>query len=185
MTEILKISTIGVDTEIDRFQKKLHSLLGLGRTTMLGNWESNHRCYMIPNQNGRLTPHVYTSNGNYREVFTNDRFDCTSFFVVDPVRDINNGFHSFDFSIIFQSILPKIFPSIAHRADEEMTALIERAIAKTTYSEYLSKISTGIDDCYREFDRSQIELNDMSKYHVVRFEFKNVGYNPQECCENC
>lgn len=180
MSLILKTNAVGIDAEIDRLQNRLFDLL----SDDIVNWDCNHRIYEIP-KDGKMTPHRYKSNDEYDEVFMNDNFACTSFFMVGSESDVSDGNPRFDVSIIFQTLLNKVFPDIVHRADEEMKSLVYNAINKTVYRDQLVKITTGIDGVYREFDKSQIELNDMSKYHVMRFDFKNIGYSPLECCENC
>jgi len=182
---VLKTEAIGVDYVIDKMQKHLDKKL----IDVFTNWNSYHRAYKNPKKiEGRevIIPEVYTSSGEYFECFFDDSVAISSFFIVDDTRSFENGNSKFNFSIIFQSKLNEVFPDILHRADEETITKITTAIKSSIYRQYLSDIKTGITEVYREFGRSQVTFDDMSYFHVCRFDFTNVLYNSSDvCCNDC
>lgn len=183
---VLKSEAIGVDFIIDKMQKVLHSKLN----TFFTDWNSYHRSYKNPkNVDGRnvIIPEVYTEAGEYKECYFDDIVAMSSFFIVSDSRVVSNsGLYLCDISIIFQTKLNEVFPDILHRADEELIIKITDAINKTIFRKYLNAIKTGINEVYSEFDKTQIKYDDMSYYHVCRFDFKDVSYSPNEkCCNNC
>lgn len=174
---ILKQRCKGVDAVLDRLQRHIYAKL----YEQLTNWNCHHRAYKNPKTNERgivLIPEVYNINGEYEEVFLNDSLDVLSFFVVNDERKVNSGNSVFNFSLIVECNLSKIFPFIPHRADEEVISLFEKTIIQSQFFKYLTGVKTGIDSVYNEFDKSNIKYDDMSNFCVFRFEFENVKYDP-------
>ena len=175
---VSRISPVGIDVPIIQLQTYLYEGLSFG------NWESHDRAYTTEAENG-LRAEIYTRKGEYEEIFFNDTFDCTSFFIVNPIVDYNEPSYlaSQEASLIFQVKLNKVFPNVAHRADEEFrNAIIERL---KTYPAglILNSTETGIRNVYREFEQGRIKYTDMSDFHVLRLNF-DINYD-STCCEEC
>ncbi len=174
MALIQKTSPTGIDTPIDDFQVYLYGALAFM------DWDCYHRVYFNPGVNG-LVAERYESNGEYDETFYNDDFALTSFFLVAPNRTINeDGIEEADVSLIMQADLPVLYPSVTHRADEELNQAVRLASRSFWGTEdfTLEGIETTINNVYREFDKSKLRLDDMSNQYVVRFNYK-VRYTPK------
>lgn len=175
MALIQKTNPRGIDIKIDSFQAHLDSALSFTE------WDSYHRVYTNPNEGSNLlVPERYDAAGEYQEVFYNDNFDITTWFFVANERPVApDGYITATVSLIVQANLDKLYPAIAHRADEELNNSFE--IASRSFpgrTEFvLESIWTTIDRVYTEFDKAQILLDDMSKQYVVRFNYK-VSYTP-------
>lgn len=179
MALIRKINPVALDREIDFFQAYLWPKLGfdvVDGTT----WESLHRIYLNA-MDGRLIPEAYETDGEYSEVFYNDNFSVTSYFIVPERRTVTaEGITEADVSLVFTVDLKQLYPNITHRADEEFNNAVQFAAEK--YSDYdsfkFSGLETTIDLVFREFIKDKIEFDDMSNQYVVRFNFK-VLYTPE------
>lgn len=173
MALVVKTSPVGVDVLIGDFQKYLFNSLGFA------NWDSYHRVYINPSERG-LIPERYEGNNEYNEVFYNDNFDITTWFFVASERPITDGgLVEVTVSMIVQADIQKLYPLVDHRADEELNNAIQLASESYVKSSVfeLETVKTTIDKVYQEFDKSQINFEDMSNQYVARFEYK-ARYTP-------
>lgn len=183
MSLVRKINPKGVDKVIDKVQVKLYNYLtGLGWS----DYESYPRTYK--NTRGSNTiPEVYLDSNEYKEVLMDDKFTVTSFFLVDDNRTIDEQLITQGISIIFQANLTELYPSITHRADEEMhMAIYEKLKYFFGANAVVNEIITGVDNVYSDLNisgklKDKVKLDDISQLHVVKFNL-TVGYQSCECC---
>lgn len=180
---IQKSNPIGVDKVVDRLQVAIYNFLI--STYSFTEYESYPRCYKNY-KDGNVIPEMYNLNGNYSEVLFDDKFNLTSFFLVSDESDRENvDIVSQDVSIIFQGLLNKLFPAIAHRADEELKAAIYNALVACGQEDYLTSIETGVDKVYGDLRllgdlENRVRLDDISNFNVIRFNLK-VNYDIDPC----
>lgn len=167
MSLVSKTAPIGIDIPVDKIQRALYTDLVTNGPWL--SYESYHRAYENDHEEG-IRPEVFTTNNDYKEVFMDDAFNVTSFFIVDQDRLINNGeeFRS-DISIIFQVQLDKLLPLVLHRADEEFNNQVSNVLSNLGYGYELLGMEQGIDNVFAEFDQDQIKYEDLQPYYVVRF----------------
>jgi hypothetical protein len=178
---VRKTNPIDVDSVIDELQVHFGT-----KTLFTGNsWQVYPRAYKNPKKfdSRGYIPECYTSNGEYIEVFYDDNFDMSSFFVVGDNRQVNEGIVTVDLSLIVQSDIAQLFPLIPHRADEELNNAFVNMLEDFEGQISLTSIETGTDNVYREFVRDQVKFDDMSNCYVVRFNLK-VSFE-SECNCNC
>jgi len=177
MALIQKISPVGLDKAIDLFQSYIYTKLGYS------DWECYPRGYKNPKKNG-LIPEFY-EGGDYDELLFDDKHSITSFFISNDRKTLDNGLNSTEVSLIVQANLEELFPTIPHRADEELHNDIMFASNKYGYYDHfkLVEVLTGIDNVYREFIKDDVKLDDMNQNHVVRFVYEVKYMN--DCCTNC
>jgi hypothetical protein len=174
MALVLKTNPVALDKQINYFQAYLYAKLGFSE------WESLHRVYQNPKGNGFI-PEAFETNGEYREVFYNDNFSLTSFFIDDPIRPPNNeGVIEATVSMILAANLDDLYPSITdHRPDEKLLNAIQ--FASESYSGYdtfkLTRIVKTVPLVYSEFLKDQISFDDMGNQFVLRA-FYTVQYTP-------
>jgi hypothetical protein len=180
-----KIAPVGIDYEIDRMQA--HFALKLAHLTSNSEWYP--RIYPIPTE-GRTTtqaPYHFESEKDYKEVFFNDEKDLTCFFLVAPQvpYDYVKGQYTRKVSMVFQANLANLYQGVLHRADEEFHMSIHNAWNLSPIKKMwkIESMETELDNVFREFDRTKINLTDMQPRHVVRFNFE-VTYTPK-CCTDC
>jgi hypothetical protein len=173
MALIQKSNPINEDVVIAAIQTQLYNDLLLKGIT---NYESYERVYLI---NG--VPELYIGGGNYKEVYFDDRFNLTSFFLLGETKTIDElGYYSTTLSIIFQADLSKLLPTITHRADSELHDMVKKSLDKVAATMELKEIVTGINNVYQglDFENSQY-LNDVSSYHLFRV---NLDIQFSESC---
>lgn len=179
MALVQKISPIDVDSIIDTHQAYLFSQISISGLTNSTEWESMPRVYKNPWKRGKL-PELYLGGGEYREVFYDDRFKMTSFYVVGDTRSIGEGLVQVDISLIVQADIEKIYPSISHRADEELNNVFVSASEHFSGADEftLNGVVNGVENVYSEFLTDGVKLDDMSNQYVVRFNYE-AQYIPQ------
>lgn len=184
MAKVQRTNPVALDAAIAKHQDALWSTIKIGGSPIV-NWESYDRVYKNYKKSTGLIPEHFTGGKDYKEVFYNDNFDLTSFYIADDSSDLSSGDGVTTVSLIVQANLSNLYPAIAHRADEELRNLF--TYASNIYWNYdsfaLQEIETSIDRVYREFYQNNIRLDDMSEKHCFRMNF-TVKYTP-ECCTNC
>ena len=173
MSLIVKTSPKGLDIVIDRIQNTLFTeLTSLGWT----DYQSYPRVYKNP-KDGSLIPEFYDGVSEYKEVFYDDQFKASSFFVTEDTRTLDRVTRQYEqtVSVIFQVNLKELFPSITHRADEEMHRQVWLSAEKIPQGYLIDNIVTGIANVYSGFNTENVKFDDMSDCHVVRFDF-NIAY---------
>ncbi len=173
MALIRKTNPVALDKQIDFFQTDMFTELGFA------DWESLHRVYLNPMGRGRI-PEAFEADGEYREVFYNDNFNATSFFLASETRTVDDGLTETEVAWIFAVDLVKLYPLITtHRADEEFNSAVQNASKNLGWDDFeLIGVENGIDNVYREFIKDQITFDDMSNQYVVRFNY-TVKYTPK------
>lgn len=176
MAIVSKTNPIGIDAVVDSLQNKLQTLVTNNEWTALQIYP---RAYKNETDNG-IKPEIFTEydTKEYQEVLFDDNYDATCFFLMnDNLNVVNLGQRvEGNLSIIFQVKLPKIKPSITHRADEEVRYDILRVLERNRYNWEITNIITGIDNVYTGFNTDGIQWTDMSEWHVFRIEMSGT-YN--------
>ena len=183
MAKNQRINPVGIDKPINNFLDYLYSRVKI-EGVLVTDWEAYDRVYKTQ-KNGGLVPEYFTGGVDYKEVFYDDRFSMTSFFVADDTIETEGGDAIQEVSLIVQANLSDLYPSIAHRADEEIRNLF-MFLSQNYYNADLftfNNVETGIANVYREFVQRDIKLDDMSKKHDFRLNY-TVKYTP-ECCTQC
>jgi hypothetical protein len=170
-----------IDVLIDSLQVHLDSELN----GILGNWENNHRAYKNPKSNSQngLIAEVYTERGNYRECFFDDRFTTTSFFITSDTTTFQEKVPNQTISWILQTKINTIYPTVTHRADEELRNEVLKAFKSFRGRIELDSIETGIDNVYREFNTEKLKYDSMSNVFVLRVNM--LGKFDTTCCFDC
>ena len=175
MSLIQKINAVGIDAQIQNLQSYLYTEL----TDVEGwtNYESYERAYKNK-KNDSTIPEIYI--GEYLEVLFNDKFSATSFFLTEDNETISDNLCSSKISLIYQVQLNKLFPSVPHRADEELREMLKMLLKKNPYGFDLVGVQVGIDNVYADLDVNIDYTDDMQNFHVVRFDLE-LNYNITNC----
>jgi len=179
MALIRKDSPVGVDKPIDVIQNAVYgAMVTNGAWT---NYESYHRVYRNETKNG-VKPELFTGNGNdYADVYMDDKFTVTSFFMVGDETSISDDMFTSNISMIFQVDLNKLYPTSPHRFDEEFRNQLVKVFRHLDGTFIFESVTTSIDAVYSGLDTEQVKLNDTHPCHVVRYE---LTANYQHACNN-
>jgi len=162
MALVLKDTPIGLDRRIDQVQKWVYNKLNWT------NYESYHRVYKNPTNDGDY-PELFLDGIDYQEVFYDDRFTATSFFMVDDDKRFDE-IYQVDVSLVYQVNLEELYPNILHRADEEVHRDVHTAL-NSLKSVDITGITTGIPRVYQSLGLRQVKLDDMQPKHVFKIDF--------------
>ena len=163
-----KISPVGVDDPIDKLQVALFN--NLTWSTAVNGYESYHRVYKIPSEkNGNgLVPQRHVSGNDYEEVFGDDGFSATSFFLVDDREPVTDKVKS-EVNIIFQVNLEEAYPGITtHRADEEARKDVYDVLYNRPDIGKITSIVKEIRNVYEDLKITQVNFDDMQPLHVFK-----------------
>jgi len=180
MALIQKISPVGIDTLIDSIQEEFYN--SISWTASSGEYESYHRAYKNQDDIGKL-PEVFIGGSDYKEVFMDDNFSASSFFMVDDRRTINNGLADSTFHIVFQVLLDELYPAVKHRADEEAHQEAIQILEGMAYGFEVTDLEVGIENVYRSLAFSDKHCDDLQPYHVFKIsmeassQFKCVDFS--------
>jgi hypothetical protein len=164
MAIIRKINPVGVDDPIDKLQVALFN--GLTWSGSVSGYESYHRGYKNESNDGRL-PEVFTSNNDYKEVFMDNKFSATSFFLVDDRETVGQKVKS-EVNIIFQLNLKELYRNITHRADEEARKDVYDVLYSRPDIGKITSIVKGIRNVYEDLRITQVNFDDMQPLHVFK-----------------
>lgn len=171
MALVLKTSPVGIDIVIQALQTYLYNNL-----TTWTNYQSYGRAYLNESERG-IVAEVYDSKGEYKDCLFDDKFNVTSFFMVDQSIDyVEKG--TANVSLIVQANLKKLYPSILHRADEELHNDVITHLRRRIDSGEMKGIETGLSNVYDKLKIDNIKYTDISDFHCVKFDFvMNYEYN--------
>jgi len=159
-----KISPVGIDDPIDKLQVALFN--NLTWSTAVNGYESYHGVYKNETDKGRV-PERHVSGNDYEEVFVNDGFSATSFFLVDDRETVNDKVKS-EVNIIFQLNLKELYPLILHRADVEARKDVYDVLYKRPDIGKITSITKGIRNVYEDLKITQVNFDDMQPLHVFK-----------------
>lgn len=171
---VRKSKAIGLDAEIDTIQVSVYNYL----TNKKGytNYESYPRAY-INEHKGNSIPEYSTDKKDYIELLFNDKFSITSYFIIQDNRQYINGqYFEVEGSIIFQANIKELYPSVSHRADEEMNKDCFNAVKKALGGLKITNMITGLDNVYSDFTfsddtRQRLSIIDLSQNHILKINF--------------
>ena len=125
MALVSKTDPKGIDISIGKLQNLLFTELDLL------SYESYPRVYKNPDINGLTIPETYIATKDYKEVFFDDKFSLSSFWLVDDNRSIDE-FATTTISVVFQVLLDELYPTVPHRADEEFIRDIYNILSRSS-----------------------------------------------------
>ncbi len=150
----------GIDAAIQNLQNFLHDQLGWTDIDVYG------RVYRNVSEQKGLTPEAYISDGEYRDVLTNDKKTATIFFIDDNKHETKEGirFES-KIKIVFILNLKKAFPNVTHRADMDAEIkAVELLRMRSAFA--MNEMEKGVDAVLSGFNTEGIKLSDIQPYHV-------------------
>lgn len=178
MAIVRKTSPVGLDGLIDRFQLSLWDNL----PSFQANWESLHRAYLNPKNKRGNIPEVFDED-EYYDCLITDEVVLKTFFLARGERVLLGG-NKFTTSVEFFvqcSDLKVLFPSITHRADEELLNEFITAFNKYGVTNIeLDGIVTELESVYNGITSDSIKYGDMNEFDVFKMTF-DFTYKKDNC----
>lgn len=176
---VQRSNPIGIDYVICQIQSKIYSYL----TEKKGwtSYNSYDRAYINYNDK-QIIPEIYVGNGEYIDALMNDKIKAMTYFIVEDNRSYSNDKNGFNanISLIFQGNIKSLYPSITHRADEELHKELFNSLKYAYNSAVIESLKTGVDNVYSSFNfdesfKEKIKNHNIGKYHVCRLDF-NINF---------
>jgi hypothetical protein len=180
MANLIQIpNCIGVDCSIKSVQTVIYESL---QKIWSANWNCYPRVYKnkkYSQENGYFfVPEFLQGNHEYTtDTLFDDTVDVVSYFLVDDNRPFNEDNTTVEVSLIFSCLIDKLYDR-PQKPDEEMHRDIINVLNDLPPTWEKNRMSTGVDEVYREFIKNGLNYSDMSNRHLVRFDFDVVyDYN--------
>lgn len=150
----------GIDVAIQNLQTFLHDKLGWENIDVYG------RVYRNVTEQKGLIPEAYIADGEYRDVFLNDKKTATIFFIDDNKHETKEGIRfEGKIKIVIAVNLKKAFPNATHRADSDAEIkAIELTRLRSGF--VMNELEKGIENVFSGFNTEGIKLSDIQPYHV-------------------
>lgn len=168
-----KETPTGIDAEIFKFQQKLESI-GWSNTSIYG------RLY-INKKNDVNIAEAYTSNGQYSEVFIDDKKHASFGFVVSNNRE-GLSLVKAEVKLICSVNLDKIYIT-KERMDEETMRSIISAVSPLLLSDNEGVIITNMEEVFSGVDTDRFKYRNMHSWFNFAITF-NVSYLNDACVLN-
>ncbi|UXO94051.1 tail terminator protein [Pseudanabaena phage Pan5] len=182
---IQRTNPVGADVQIQRFQSLIHS--GLVKKWGIQANDTVYRCYSRCYRNKTTDGYIaenYEGSNEYKEVYWDDTLSALSFFGLSGPADFNTGTMTTGVHLVFFVNLQKLYPSISHRADEEVHKDVLSVIGKGMHGHTLTDITYWIENVLREYPGSRrdnrLAYVDMHPIHCFRLNF-SLNYNINNC----
>lgn len=182
---ISKTTPKGMDYHIQELQTALHTglLAAWGIDTSL--YKAYGRCYRNKTPDGYIAEN-YEGSGEYKEVYWDDSLAALSFFGITDQARAQTGLGSeVNVHFIMFANLSTLYPTITHRADEELRGKVQSLIGAYGYGFSYVGTELWLDNVLREYAGSRRDNRllavDMHPTHCFRINLKLL-YRPNKIC---
>jgi|JI61114BRNA_FD_contig_31_7068765_length_1685_multi_5_in_0_out_0_2 hypothetical protein len=171
----LKQNPVGLDAFVQKLQVLLH-------TQLLSKWSELNgygRCY-INQHDGFKTIEDYSKKNEYSGNLVFSEGNKFFFATEKDLERTGNGYYKTSIDLFFIVNVNKIYPSIAHRADEEIRIDVLNVLENQALVE-VKKLVIDIDKIFNKFDYNRVD--NMQPYHVFKLELDVVEFdiNQKDC----
>ena len=160
----IRTEVFGIDVEIQDLQTVLYD-------TLIEDWSNNveayGRAYRNIDSDNKQTLENYIGNGDYQQVYHNDKDICTIFFIVGEDKKTDDGVvFTTEVKCVFMCDLKKVYPNDLERSDEKAQRKVTQIINESYQGDFeITKIETGIKNVFRGFNQDMIKFEDIHPYH--------------------
>lgn len=182
---ITKTNPTGVDYHVQQLQTALHTGLLAAWGIASDQYKAYGRCYRNKTADGYVAEN-YEGSGEYREIYWDDSLSAISFFGITGQSRAAMGTGSeVDVHFVMFANLAKIYPAIAHRADEELRAQVQSLIGANGNGFSYQGTEMWLENVLREYSGSRrddrLKAVDMHPVHCFRINLK-LNYRPGRNC---
>ncbi len=158
----------GIDVEIQRIQKVLHDSLSL---KWAGELNAYGRVYQNLTKEEKIKPEHYKGNSGYEDVYFDDKFSCTFFFMDKDTHNQEDKYkYSSEVNLVFMVNLSKI-----HNETEMADARALFEVLEILNEEYNVNIESSLKyvrNVLKGMDISKIKFSDIHPLHCFGVKMK-------------
>lgn len=134
---------------------------------------------------GGYIAELYTGGGQYKEVFFDDSKAGLAWFGLGSKIEVEGNIHRADVHLVIFANLKKLYPTIEHRADNEIRADFAKIFEAPILGFTLVSTEIWLQNVLREYPGARRENRliaaDMGDGHAFRLNLK-LEINPSELC---
>lgn len=136
-------------------------------------------------ERGGFIAELYKGDGEYEEVYFDDRKAGRAWFGLGPKLEVEGLIHRADVHLVVFANLPKLYPTIEHRADVEVRAAFTKIFEAPILGFSLVSTEIWLQNVLREYPGSRRDdrliAADMGAGHAFRLNLK-LEANINELC---
>lgn len=166
----LKQNPVGLDASIQKLQVLLY-------TQLLPKWNELSgygRCYINKDKDGFKTIEDYSKKNEYSGNLVYAEGNKFFFATEKDLERTGNSFYKTSIDLFFIVNVNKVYPSITHRADEEIRLDVLKILENQSLVE-VKKLVIDIDKIFNRFDYNRVD--NMQPYHVFKLELDVVEFD--------
>jgi hypothetical protein len=174
----IRTENLGIDAVITAVQQEIYPLLQDRWTNKIDGYG---RAYKNISNDG-ITLEVYDKDGNYKDSFYNDKFDCVFFFIDadDHKTDDQMNFVA-DVKAVFMVNLDKIITLEGRNDETSHRDAVEFIRSVSDYGLRIKGIEKGITNVFRGINYSQIKFDDIHPKHIFAVKMELSYYLTDKC----
>lgn len=169
MSNLTKDTTIGLDSVIDRIQRKVYELSDKWSVELTGY----PRCYILQKEKGVKVIEAYLGNGEYSGSLIYAEGNKFFFLSGESIESVSNDYFRTTIELYFMLNIEEVYPNITHRADEEVRVDVINVL-NTISGIRVLKIESNSDKVFARFNNRISQsfeheyTDDMHPYHYFK-----------------
>lgn len=167
MSNLTKDTTIGLDSIIDRIQRKVYELSDKWSIELTGY----PRCYILQREKGVKVIEAYLGNGEYSGSLIYAEGNKFFFLSGESIDRVSGDYFKTTIELYFMLNIDEVYPNILHRADEEVRVDVINVL-NTVQGINVLKIESNSDKVFARFNNRISQsfeheyTDDMHPYHI-------------------
>jgi len=174
----LLTSVYGIDVAINDLQKSLYD-------SLVKQWKGEIEGYgrIYKNQKDKIYPEYYIGNGQYKEVYYNNKLGANFFFIVgDEDSTEDELMFKSNVKCVFMVNLDLIYPNDSERSDVKAQRQAIEILREFSYLGYsVTGLSKGIKNIFSGFDTEKILSSDIQPAHCFSINIDLSYYLTDKC----
>lgn len=169
MPNLTKINSIGIDSVIDKIQKRIYTLKEDWCIELTGY----PRCYILQKQKGIKTIESFLDNEEYSGSLISAEGNKFFFLAGESIENVSNNYFRTTIELYFMLEIDSIYPNIQHRCDEEVRVDVINVLNQISGISIL-KIESNSDKVFARFNNRISQsfeheyTDDMHPYHYFK-----------------
>ncbi len=169
MSNLTKDTTIGLDSVIDRIQRKVYKLNEKWGVELTGY----PRCYILQKEKGIKVIEAYLGNGDYSGSLIYAEGNKFFFLSGESIENVSENYFRTTIELYFMLNIEDVYPNISHRADEEVRVDVINVL-NTIQGITILKLESSSDKVFARFNNRISQsfeheyTDDMQPYHYFK-----------------
>lgn len=174
-----KDTTYELETKIKFIQEALNDELPWFDTVSDSDVVIYNKIYRNPDSEGNIIPEAYTTAGEYKQIFVDDRVAASIGFLPTGNRSVVDGYNTVTVDIICTVNLSKIYPGTT-REDERALHDVLSTLREDNMITEINEVKEGVPNVFSGFFTDNIKFNNMQPWYCFSIN-ADMEYNDSNC----